>query len=235
MRHVNESGATAELNARVRARVEEASRAFVVSVNKMLEAARASHTLKREAMERTLYALREDAQQYVGLAEIEADADEGASPEAFEMELARISGRRGDDLLVAGRCVHRRNVSRIKAHYESERSRLLEKLAELRAEEENRLPAYSDDVCRAERLEMAGARLEIYLRAIELFSLVEDERAARSAALLMDAECSTLRRLRETNLEAVIAPHAPGEERCTEHAPQLTCKDPQRATTFTQG
>ncbi|HEY0322662.1 MAG TPA: hypothetical protein VGC66_17035 [Pyrinomonadaceae bacterium] len=234
LRHGKEDKATGELEARVRVRVEEAGRALVISVNKMLEAVRASRTLEREVLEQTLYALREGAEQYVGLAGMEAEADADATPAAYEMELARVSGRRGEDVLLAGRCVHRRNVSRIKARYESERSRLLRKLAALPMEEGNSATSNPADADRAERPKMSEARLEIYLRAADLFSLLEDERAARSAAQLVDAECSYLRRFREANEEAEGAP-APGEEKCTGHKPQLIYKDPLRATTFTQG
>lgn len=227
-------GAAEERDARVRARIKEAGRAFVIAVNQMLEGARASRTIKREEMEHTLYALREGSEQYVRLAAMEMEADADAAPASYEMELARISGRSGDDLLIAGRCAHRRNVSRIKALYEQERSRLLRKLAALRALEENYLSSNSEAANGAEQRVMSEARLDIYLRAIDLFSLLEDERAAQSAAQLMDAECLTLRRLGQTNGEATQA-HAPGEERCSDYAPQLIYKDPLRATTLRQG
>lgn len=232
LRHVD--GATEEPYAPARARIEEAGHAFVISVNQMLEALRASRTIEREEMEHTLYALREGSEQYVGLAGMEMEAEAYDAPAAYEMELARISGRRGDDLLVAGRCVHRRNVSRVKALYERERSRLLRKLAGLRALEGSSIPSDSDDAKGAEQRRMSEARLEIYLRAVDLFSLLEDERAAQSAAQLMDAECLSLRRLLEMNVEAAQA-HPTGEERCTDHAPRLIYKDPLGATTFTQG
>jgi hypothetical protein len=233
LRHVDAAVAE-EPDAQVHARIEGARRAFAATVNQMLEAVRASRMIKREEIEQLLYALRDGAEQYVGLAGMEAEADVDAKPAAHEMELARISGRRGDDLLLAGRCAHRRNVSRLKALYERERSRLLQKLAELCALEGNSLLSNPDDACVAEQGKLPEARLEIYLRAVDLFSLLEDEQAARRAAQLMDAECSYLRRLRETNGQAEQA-HAPGEERCTDHAPQLIYKDPLRATTFTQG
>lgn len=234
LRHVHEKDGRGGQDARVHARVEEASRTFIISVNKMLETLRALRmTAERETVEQTLYALREGAEQYVGLTRMDADADEYAKPAAYEGELARISGRRGADLVVAARCVHRRNVSRIKAHYRRERSRLLRKLAELRSEEDSSLSSKRDEGCSAGRREMSEARLEIYLRAADLFSLLEDERAARSATLLIDAECLTLRRLREKDEAATRLAY--GEERCTDRSPQLMSKDPLRATTFMQG
>jgi hypothetical protein len=233
LRHVTENGRMAESDQGVYARTEVAKRHFVISVNNMLEAARALCVTGREAMEQTLYAVREGAEQYVALVAMEADADEFAAPAAHEAELARVSGRRGDDLRVAALCVHRRNVARIRAHYQRERSRLLGKLAELQAGEDNPLSSEPDRTLRAERRRISEARLDIYLRAIDLFSLAEDERAVRRAAQMMDAECFYLRRLREADEAADM--HASGEERCKDHARQLVYKDPLRATTLTQG
>ena len=223
------------INARVAARVEEAGRAFMVSVNVMLEALRRTPDLKREEMERTLYTLRDCAEQYVGLAGMQETADLEAPPAAHELELARISGRRGDDLLVAGRCAHRRNVARIRARYERERSRLLQKLAELRALEGNSLPAYIGDADLATRRQLSEARLEIYLRVTDLCSLLEDADAARQASRLLNAECSYLRRLQEKKSEDAGCTRLPGEERCIEQPPQLIYKDRLTETTFTQG
>jgi hypothetical protein len=235
LRHTHEGGhdAGARMDERVAARVKDASRAFTISVNKLLEAVRASEMTGRETMEQTLYAIRETAEQYVGLAEIKAHAYEHGAPAKHEAELARISGLRGDELLIAARCAHRRNVSRIHAHYKRERSRLLGKLAELRGVEDGALSYSSEEVAEAQR--RSEARLEIYLRAVALFSLMEDRTAAMSASELADAECLTLRQLGERKEAATNECAAVGEERCTENASQLICKDPLRATTFTQG
>ncbi|HEX8748804.1 MAG TPA: hypothetical protein VF717_16645 [Pyrinomonadaceae bacterium] len=231
LRHKHWNDAVQERDERVHGRVEEAARAFAVSASRMLEAMHTQPQAARESMEQMLFALRESAGQYAWLAMMEAN--EGAPPAAHEAELARVSGLRGDDLLVAARCVHRRNVSRIKTNYQRERQRLLLKLAELRAEDEADSSYGRDGDCCSMRREAAESRLEIYLRAADLFSLLEDERAVRSTAKLIDAECLILRRLREAeDVAATLCGH--GEERCTEH-PQLILKDHLRATTFTQG
>jgi hypothetical protein len=218
LRHVYEKDGHQGPDERVQGRVEEARRTLVISINTMLQAARAERMTTPSVVEETLYTLRESAEQYIGLARIEADVDEDAMPDVYEGELARISGRRGTDLLVAARCVHRRNVSRIKAHYQRERSRLLRKLSELRVEEDGSRSTERDEIDR--RRKMSEARLEIYLRAADLFSLVEDERAVRSTAQLIDAECLILRRLRETDEAAAMRAYGE-EERCTEQSPQL--------------
>lgn len=230
LRHVYEERATEEPDAPV----EEARRAFFVAVNRMLDVARSSRWTKRKEIERTLYALRESAEQYVALSEVEATADREASPARYEMELARISGRRGDDLLIAGRCTHRRNVSRIKARYERERSRMLDALSELSMEESNSPASYLEETDTAERRLMYEARLEVYGRAGDLFSLIKDAGAVKSAARLLYGEACGLRRLQESDADAGQR-SAHGEERCIEDRPQLIYKDRPRETTFTTG
>lgn len=210
-----EEDAAAETEALLHRRIDDARRAFIVAVNFMLDAVRRSRALKRDERERVLYALREGVEQYAGLAEIREHLDEEARPAKHEMELARISGRRGKDLLVAGRCAHRRNVSRIRAHYERERSRLLRKLAELQDFED---------------ADTASARLEIYMRAATLFSLLEDDEATREVTHLANAERARLRRASENNQARTS-----GEETCTENANPLSYKGPLRSTMFTQG
>jgi hypothetical protein len=231
LRHSDEVVAADDTNARLRAKVEEAGRALLLSVNELMETGRA---VKMETMEHTLYALRDGAEQYLELADMQAWINEDGSPAAHEMELARLSGRRGRDLQLAGICAHRRNVSRLHTRHARERARLLRKLSELRDDEGKSCPSQQDEASDARLLRMSEARLRVYARAARLFSLVEDEAAARSAAQLMDAEYATLRRLKvweEENAHATF----PGEEQCTEHTHKLIYKDPLRTTTLTQG
>ncbi len=219
---------------RAEAKIDESTRAFLRAVQKTLELARTPRAAAEE-VERTLYALRESMEQYVGLARSEAEEDSDGAPVKHEMELNRIAGRRGDDLIVAGRCVHRRNVARLIARRRRARTRLLHALAELRVEEGN--SPDGDDAgmdAGSVRREMSEARLEIFNRAIDLLSLLDDTSAVACAARLMDAECSRLRRLQEANQEQAHA-SAFVEERCTEHRPQLIFRDRPRETTFSQG
>ena len=222
-----------DTGARRESKIDESTRAFMRSVQKTLELARTPQRRAAE-MERTLYALRESVEQYVGLARSQAEEDFDGAPVKHEMELNHIAGRRGDDLIVAGRCVHRRNVSRLIARRRRARTRLLHALAELRVEEGN----FPDGDGAGERMdgrrEMAEARLEIFNRAIDLLSLLDDTSAVACAARLMDAECSRLRRLQEANRGEALE-CASMEKRCTEQRPQLIFRDRPRETTFSQG
>jgi hypothetical protein len=231
LRHSDEVEAADDTGALLRAQVEEAGRALLLSVNELMETEREA---KRETMEHTLYALRDGAEQYLELAGMQACVTEEGEPEAHEMELARVAGRRGQDLKLAGLCAHRRNVSRVHTRHARERARLLRKLSELRAGEGKALPLEHEEANDAWRLKQSEARLKVYASAARLFSLVEDEGAERCAAQLREAECATLRRLKVWEEERAHA-SLPGEEKCTEHTHRLIYKDPLRATTFTQG
>jgi hypothetical protein len=184
LRHMEGASAPYKLWTRERAEVEDARRALLASVNKMLEAARCYP--KGEEVEITLYTLRESAEQYVELAVTNVAGGEGRAPLAHEMELARLSGLRGEDLMVAARCMRRRNASRILMRSARARSRLLKSLEELRSE--NVVSAERPEVEDGARRLLDTARLEVYESAAHLFELVEDEQAAKCAAGLLDAE-----------------------------------------------
>ncbi|HZB44784.1 MAG TPA: hypothetical protein VE360_06055, partial [Pyrinomonadaceae bacterium] len=97
----------------------------------------------------------------------------------------------GDDLLNAGRCVHRRSVSRLHAHRERARAELFHALAATRETATSRQASSAPPA----RARVAGALIRTFARAIELLSLLEDRAAVLGVARLLDAECAHLRRL----------------------------------------
>lgn len=152
-----------------------------------------------EDLEQSVRAAREGIDKYVGLTLALAVTNPNDAPASREMELCRIAGRSGDDLLLAGRCIHRRNVSRLIAHHARSRIELLHALAAVR--EINNERAESSTKPAAAR-HLSVARLRFYGQAINLLSLLEDESAARSVARLLDRECARLRRLEALNLKS---------------------------------
>lgn len=152
-----------------------------------------------EDLEQKIRAVREGIEKYVGLtlALVEMKLDE--QPAAREMELCRLAGRSGEDLLLAGRCVHRRNVTRLIAHHARSRTELLHAFATVREIDNERWPVSPGEIAKARHLSVAVLRF--YGQAINLLSLLEDERAAMRAARLLDAECSRLRRLEAASLQ----------------------------------
>ena len=166
-----------------------------------------------EELEQTLRAVREAIEKYVGLTLALAETNPDAPPASQELELCRVAGRTGDDLLLAGRCLHRRNLARLVAHQARSRTELLHALATVRELREEASVRSAPEVARARRLSVAV--LKFYGEAINLLSLLEDESAARSTARLLDAECARLRRLEA--LDSNFLEAAAADERHVRH------------------
>jgi hypothetical protein len=113
-------------------RVEQVKRAAVNALRAVEDLLADMRGLRSDAERHTLFAARESVERYAGLALACASARAEADPSPREMELCRIAGGAGDDLLVAGRCVHRRNVTRLVAHRERARAELIHALAAVR-------------------------------------------------------------------------------------------------------
>ncbi|HVG31724.1 MAG TPA: hypothetical protein VM911_01530 [Pyrinomonadaceae bacterium] len=221
-------------------RIEQARRRLIGALYKVEELARAASAKEGKRIELVAYTVRESIEKYTGLMLNSFSASTDAAPAEREMELCRISGRKGADLLLAGRCIHRRNVARLLAHRERARTNLLHALAEVRE------LSPSDDAVTAQR-NLSAARhasvaiLRFYAHAINLLSLLEDERAARVTARLLDAECARLRRLENSAdrnsapEEAMTARAAGEEEECKPHIPPLAFIGPSRTGTLPQG
>jgi hypothetical protein len=175
----------------------------------------------KDRSERVACVVHESLEKYIGLTLGAGETDGDAPPSEREMELCRIAGRTGQDLLLAGRCIHRRNVARLLAHREQARTDLLHALAEIRELFQDGTGTASsaarDGVQGARHLSVAVLRF--YGQAINLLSLLEDEEGARRVARLLDAECARLRRLEAlTSERSPEAEHPAGEESCKPHS-----------------
>ncbi|HEV7889285.1 MAG TPA: hypothetical protein VGP08_01530 [Pyrinomonadaceae bacterium] len=176
----------------------------------------------REEERHALFAARECVERYAGLSLACASADEDEAPTERELELCRIAGRAGDDLLTAGRCVHRRSVTRLLAHRERARSELIHSLAGA-CEVTHDFRASAGGVnskARAggdARVQISEAMLRALARAIELMSLFDDRGAVVSAARLLDAECARAGRLDRGAAHAQPGAKE-GAEQCTTRA-----------------
>jgi hypothetical protein len=154
----------------------------------------------REDDRHALFAARECVERYAGLSLACASADGEEAPTERELELCRIAGREGDDLLTAGRCVHRRSVTRLLAHRERARSELIHSLAGACEVTHDSRPGaggvHSEVRAGGDaRVPVSEAMLRALARAIELMSLFDDRGAVVSAARLLDAECARAGRL----------------------------------------
>lgn len=171
--------------------------------------------LNDETERHALFAARASVERYAGLALACAGVSGDAEPSARELELCRIAGRTGDDLLVAGRCVHRRNVTRLLAHRERVRAEFVHALADA-CEVAHTVCSTSQPFRSPEQTggksakQISEALLHAFSRAIELLSLFDDREALVGVARLLDAECARLRRL-EAPAVAAATPVRPNE------------------------
>jgi hypothetical protein len=209
-------------------RVEEVKRAAVNALRSVEDLLADTGALDKESERHKLYAARECVERYAGLATACATATADARPTPREMELCRIAGRGGDDLLVAGHCVHRRNVTRLVAHRERAGSELVHALAAVR-EAAHKIYPPAPATYSAEQLRAAGGRRipvdprrtsealsHALARVVELLSLFDERAALVSVARMLDAECGRARRAESAAAEAEGGPE--GEEPCTTQA-----------------
>ncbi|MFL6256012.1 MAG: hypothetical protein ACJ74T_13450 [Pyrinomonadaceae bacterium] len=219
-------------------RVEEVKRAAVNALRVVEDHLADAGALEEESERHKLYTARECVERYAGLAVACSLASPDARPTRREMELCRIAGRGGDDLLVAGRCVHRRNVTRLVAHRERASCELVQALAAVRevAHGTNAPAAYA-----SEQLRAAGARRiaadprrtsealsRALSRVVELLSLFDERAALVSVARMLDAECERARRAESA--AAANVGGTEGEEPCTTQAVPTAFVSPRLRT-----
>ena len=193
-------------------KIRQASRKLLSSLYRLVELAKVSSGGESEKMELGARAIREIVEKYVELTMAAAETDLDALPSEREMELFRVAGRRGDDLLLAGRCIHRRNAARLVAHQARARTELLHALAEIREGGGGVTALMNVHAAR----HLSVETLRFYACAFDLLSLLEDESAATSVARLLDTECARLRRLEALSRKESKPVQ---EERYTIHTP----------------
>lgn len=127
-------------------------------------------------VERAVRAAKEAVEKYVGLTLAAAETDLDGELSARELELYRVAGRKGTDLLLAGRCVRRRNAARLARHQARSRVELLNALASVR---EALGPTPAPRAC-----EMI---VRLCACELDLLSLLGDGEAARGVSRLPGA------------------------------------------------
>jgi hypothetical protein len=221
-------------------RVEEVKRAAVNALRVVEDLLADGGALEEETERHKLYAARECVERYAGLAVACSSASADARPTRREMELCRIAGRGGDDLLVAGRCFHRRNVTRLVAHRERASSELVQALAAVREAAHGMYPTPPASYA-SEHLRTAGARrIAVDLRrtsealsralsrVVELLSLFDERAALVSVARMLDAECERARRAESAAADTECGTE--GEASCTTPAVPTAFVSPRLRT-----
>ncbi|HEY0377696.1 MAG TPA: hypothetical protein VGC87_12295 [Pyrinomonadaceae bacterium] len=177
-------------------------------------AAQSSASASSATVERVVRTVREAVEKYIGLTLAASEADPDGPPGRRELELYRVAGRKGQDLLLAGRCVRRRNAARLVKHQARSRLELLHALAEIR----ETVCAGAEDLTATHHASVAAVRL--YACALDLLSLLKDEAASAGVSRLLDAECARLRQL-----EAMRDARAAKEETCTAYTTRIVFND----------
>lgn len=167
-------------------RRERAKRALLAALNQAEDAAKAVCSTDSAEARQVMFKAREAVECFVGLTVAAREASVDALPSPREMELCRVAGRSGDDLNRAGRCIHRRHVTRLLARRERARIELLHALAEVGETPTTSGPAAPFGV--EEVRHFSAAVLEVYARAVNLLSLLDDDHARAAAARLLDAQ-----------------------------------------------
>lgn len=181
-------------------RAEQAKESLLASLYNVHELAREVWDgLDGPRLERETRAVCESIERYTGLSLAASAVDFNGPPSGRELELCRVAGRTGEDLLLAGRCIHRRNSAQLMAHRERSRTELLKSLASVRELCADAPRAASTQTVRARR-HLSVAVIKFYGHALNLLSVLEDEGAALCVARLLDAECARLRRLESDTL-----------------------------------
>lgn len=187
------------IHERASEKIAQARRELLASLYRAQEMAHQALVGRSEKVERAVCVLRESIEKYVGLTMTTREIAHEAPPGEREIELCRVAGRTGDDLLLAGHCIHRRNVARLFDHRQRARTDFLHALAELREHTDGMHSVRLTNAVAARHFSVAI--LKLYGQAINLLSLLEDQNAARGVARLLDAECARLRRLESFSLE----------------------------------
>lgn len=213
-------------------KIDGARRNLLGALHAVRELATDAPGVESEKLERAVYVLRDSVEKFVGLAQAVKETRPDGAPDERELELCRIAGRKGDDLLLAGRLAHRRNVARLREHHARARTELLHALAEIREAADGLHPATAANLEAARRLSVETLRL--YGRAVDLLSLMEEASAAMSVAQLLNQECARLRRMPAAE-EAQASGYETGEGLCTAHTSRLSRAPLSRETRLAQG
>jgi hypothetical protein len=224
--------ATAELASKKwpdETRVATAERALVATLHETDDLLRDAFGARAARPRQATTDARATLERFVGLALALAVETPDDAPTARELELFRVAGRKGDDLLLAGRCLHRRNHARLQAHRDQARTDLVHALAELLETVEHDLPTRPTPEQSFTKLYWLVIRA--FAQAFDLLTLLDDQTAALSVARLLDAACAWARRHEIINLPRTVAAQT-GDTSCAPHTTQSHATRPMPQPTI---
>jgi hypothetical protein len=130
--------------------------------------------------------IRDALEKHIELTLAVAESSADDMPDDSELELFRIAGRKGEDLLIGGHCIHRRNVMRLRAHLTRSRRELRRALSELC----RTIRALDIPMPRfVHRTETKEAELGVFLASVvRILTLLQDDASAAAVTHLLDRE-----------------------------------------------
>lgn len=166
----------------------------------------ASEVIKSDQnIEELIWVIRENAEKYSGLTLACESLDETDSPSEHEVEIYRITGCKSDELKIAARCTHRRNVRQILEHRNRAGASFLHALVEM-YESINDGSAMNPISAR----QINGLLLRLYANAVEILSLIEDEKAVEIVTGLSDKASIRLTAIESEEIKQEVI----GEKEC---------------------
>lgn len=223
--------AAESVESQLRQNCDHAKRLLLAALHKAEDAARVVPATNFVAAQHVLFNAREAIECFIGLTLAAREAKIDASPSPRETELCRVAGRSGDDLMIAGRCTHRRNVARLLAHRKRARAEMLHALAEVGGIPGSASFALQSNAEEAQHF--SEAALKVYERAVDLLSLFDDDHATTMVARLLDTERARLRRLESSGIHG-NAPRTGKGTSCTtlfpSHSPTAPLPQKPRLT-----
>lgn len=179
-------------NAPNEARVATAAHALVSTLHQTEDLLRDAYAARSTRARQATMDARATIERLVGLALALAETKDAPPPATRELELCRIAGRKGDDLMIAGHCLRRRNLARLHAHHEQARTDMIHALAELLETIEHDLPARPPAAQTFTQLYWLV--IGTFAQTIDLLSLLDDQQTVTRVARLLDAACAWARR-----------------------------------------
>ena len=203
-------------------RVAPAERALITTLHQTDDLLRDTYGARATRARQAATDARASIERFTGLALALAATERAEHASAHERELFRVAGRRGDDAETAARCLHRRNLARLRAHHERARTEFVHALAELLETVEHDLPAPHKGA--QSFTDIYWLLIRAFARTIDLLSLLDDQAAAVRVARLLDAACAWARRNELLNLPRTDAAQTGG----------LTCTPPTQPASLTR-
>ncbi len=213
-------------------RINESKRHLLADLHEFSELVTRRDDGIRTQLERAACVLNESVGTYVGLADIVTLSTVDAKPRKADLELFRIAGVTGDELVLAATCVQRRNALKLIEHHSRARNQMIHALADIyeciNAIEPSHIEIDPDCI------EFRTLSRRLVERTENLFQLLGDEGAAEKVKALLDRDRFPANRDAQSEAQIHLAETAGGES-CTAQTARPCLVPSSREITIARG